>query len=138
MHRLTKTYRGICDTTYQLEDKSIEILNSLFNSKRQLNNYQKTTKLAPGDHYGGYPSLLIYTDNAGRQQKLLVVEPLMDEDFMKVFDAMTKFPFPTTVKYNGDKVIDRQLEREVLNAHKIRNELPKTELPPDMAPPSVQ
>jgi len=131
VHRMTKYYKGISDTTYLLPDSLIEGLNSVLNGKRKLKSFMKVNRLPTGHHYGGNLSFMCYTDLNNFKDNFIVVEPFMDENFLKVLNLISELPASySNVKYTGDGVRNTETEKTILKYHNSCKYLPSIESPP--------
>ncbi len=120
--------RGLKFYGYQLSDKLINEINSLF-AKSSLKTNLIQTKLKPGTHYSG--SYYYITCD---KESLCFIEPFMSKDFNSIFAQIEN----TILKQSEKAEIEnprfniKEIKKRVIIEHKKSNYLPKIEKPHSM------
>nr|WP_294943434.1 hypothetical protein [uncultured Mucilaginibacter sp.] len=128
VHYRSVWYNGIADTTYQLQDTTINKLNKFFNGTKPLTGYMLTDKLKPGHHFGGDLEYVSYTDTRNKTDSFILVTPFLIpalNDVLGEIDIM-----PSKIAYKGKAITNPPLSKQIKITESRCSYIPKIEEPP--------
>lgn len=101
VHLRVKLFKGVADTTFQLNNEGINKINGICNGQKRLSSYKKMDKLRDGVSFGGEPQYVYYIDGKGNNDELNFISPIMEPKFNNAFGGLTFIPdrVNTKLKY---------------------------------------